>query len=112
MRAISCDRYGCKFQDGNGYTYRALRLDWMCKDCEGSLTHLSVRDPETEVITDHIECGRCGGQEFVRISTIHREQVDAVQVMAGLPIELQKAAAKARRRKNEAAIKDAASLLY
>lgn len=112
MRAIDCDRHGCKLQDGKTYSYDALRYDWICVECEGRLVHQSQRDPDTEIITDWIECGRCGGREIKRVSSVRGEQVRAVEVLAGLPIELRKAAEKARRRRDQEALKGAASLLY
>jgi len=112
MHAIHCDRHGCKLQDGKTYRYDVLVYDWICSECEGRLVHQSERDPETEIIADRIECGRCGGREIKRVTTVRKEQVEAVEVLAGLPIELRKAAEKALRRRNQEALKGAASLLY
>jgi len=112
MQILDCDRYGCKLQDGQVYTHYTLRHDWVCSECEGRLEHLSQWDPDTEIVTDWLECGRCGGREIKRITTIRNEQVQAVEVLAGLPMELQQAAEKARRAQCQVATQEAASLLY
>jgi hypothetical protein len=97
MRATTCDRNGCTMQDGKHRTWAQLR-DWICEECEGATTHRSRRDPETTIITDWVECGRCGGRELRPAGEIRKEQVDAVLILAGLPIELQQAADRARRK--------------
>lgn len=112
MHAITCDRHGCTLENGRIYTYHAMSYDWLCAECEGRIVQRSERDPETEIITDWAECGRCGGREFKPAGSVRQEQIEAVEVLAGLPQELQQAVVKARRRNDEAALKDAASLLY
>jgi len=96
MKAIRSDRYGVEMPDGKHYSHTDLRLDWRCSECGGRIEHLIWHDPDTDEVTDLAECGRCGGSEFECKGIIRKEQIDAVLVIEGLPMELQKAVLKAR----------------
>jgi hypothetical protein len=110
---MDCDRHGCQMH-GKRYTWTQLQ-GWHCTECDGAAVHRSERDPETESITDWIECGRCGGRELRHPGEAREEMVDAVLILEGLPMELRQQVEVARRkRRNEPALSldEITKLLY
>ena len=96
MKAIKSDRHGVTMPDGKRYSYADLGLAWRCSECGGRIEHRITFSTDTDDLTDKVECGRCGSQEFERLGTIRKEQVEAKLVIEGLPMELQKAVLKAQ----------------
>jgi len=98
--------------NGKCYSYTDLALAWRCCGCGGHIEHRVTSDL-AGTLTDWAECGRCGGREFECNGIIRKEQVDAVLVIEGLPMELQEAVRKARPKLlSEDDIKASAELLY
>lgn len=80
MRATDLDRYGC-ILGGRKITYQRLLRYYVCNECGGRITH-------TFVDGDRVQCGACGGEDFVSEHAYEMQIVDGFEVMQGLPESL------------------------
>ena len=90
MHTIECGPHDVKIDNGSTISYRAVYLDYRCRECGGTIVC------RNDGVRDWIECGRCHGQEFIHTSEIRKQEVQAAEIMSGLPAELQRAVTKAR----------------
>ena len=95
MKIITCDRHECKLTSGKSATIDALIMDYRCVECGGRLIATPVI-VDYIVVGHQIVCGLCAGEEFEHAREIRKQQVEAVEVLAGLPQELQKAVMRQR----------------
>ena len=82
MKASNFTRYDCQVGTRR-LTYATLQRDYCCNKCGGLLTEKC-----TEKAGWFITCGACGAQDFIHQHEYARQQQEAREVLAGLPVEL------------------------
>ena len=85
MKASDFTRYDCQV-GRRRIMYKKLLRDYRCQCCGGSLVELP---PNTDIPEWHVSCGQCREADFIHERQIKRQQMDALEVRAGLPLELQ-----------------------
>lgn len=84
---MDCDRYGVT-EGKRKYTYRAFCEAFVCRSCWGIPVRFSNYDPESGEMAHWVQCGECGGREFIDGRKAEMSQVEAREVLADLPPEI------------------------
>lgn len=82
----TCSTNSCRLDDGKIIPNRKIVWGYVCAECEHGLT---------ETIDD-VRCPECGSHSIISRDLLSRQRVQAVEVLRGLPQELQAAALAAR----------------
>ncbi|RLC78094.1 MAG: hypothetical protein DRJ03_25780 [Chloroflexi bacterium] len=80
-------RYDCQV-GRQRRTYETLQREWRCLTCGGRLGQKWSEGDDRYPANWHIECLSCGGTDFVHEYELHRQQREAVEVLAGLPAQI------------------------
>lgn len=111
MKVISCGRNDCLLENGQRLRGEALRANYVCRDCGGTL-ELQLVMENYIVVGQTVNCGSCGGDDFISVATLRRQLVAEVEVIAGLPRELQQIAGAVQHPRIIANTVELSSLLF
>jgi uncharacterized Zn finger protein (UPF0148 family) len=81
MKAADFERYRCRVGDKT-VSYATLTREWRCNECGGALVEKWSEGGW------RVECGRCGGSDFVHSYELRRQKHEAEQILESLPPEL------------------------
>jgi hypothetical protein len=83
MRATEFTRDDCLLGHKR-VTYRTLVREFRCDACGGRSVIRWGDDGW------YACCGACGGQDFIHEAELARQKAEAIEVLAGLPVELRR----------------------
>ena len=95
MRVVNCGRNDCILDSGKHVSMDSIPRKYRCSDCEGVPVALAIME-EFRVVGYNVQCGRCGGQNFISRYEIGEQMIEADEVLNSMPVELQRQYRKAR----------------
>jgi len=85
MIATEFTRYDCQIGK-KCISYKKLLRGYRCNICGGKIVEFP---PNGDVSEWHVACGKCHGVNFIHDYEMKRQELEAQEVVAGLPVELQ-----------------------